>query len=304
MKEKLIVILGPTAVGKTRFAVKLADKFNGEIISADSRQVYKRMNIGTGKDLNDYRINNRKIPYHLIDVIDPSEEFDLFHFQKLFRGTFKKILSQKHIPFLVGGTGLYIHSILKNYQLLETEFNSSRQLELESLSVEELKSLVIAIRPDTHNTTDLIEKKRMIKSILISEQKKYVAEKNDLDLKAFVIGLKDEIETIKANITNRLKKRFENGMIDEVEELISSGITYEKLNFFGLEYKFIGRYIRGDLNYNDMFQKLNSSIHKFAKRQMTWFRKMEREGVDIYWIDKGMENDINPLIKKYLMEDH
>jgi len=304
MKEKLIVILGPTAVGKTRFAVSLANKFNGEIISADSRQVYKRMNIGTGKDLNDYRINNRKIPYHLIDVIEPSEEFDLFHFQKLFRGTLKKIISQKHIPFLVGGTGLYIHSILKNYQLLEAEFNSSRQLELESLSVEELKSLVITIRPDTHNTTDLIEKKRMIKSILISEQKKSVAEKNDLDLMAFVIGLKDDLETIKANITNRLKKRFENGMIDEVEELISSGITYEKLNFFGLEYKFIGRYIRGDLNYNDMFQKLNSSIHKFAKRQMTWFRKMEREGIDIHWIDKGKENDINPLIEKYLMEDH
>ena len=304
MKEKLIVILGPTAVGKTRFAVKLADKFNGEIISADSRQVYKRMNIGTGKDLNDYRINNRKIPYHLIDVIDPSEEFDLFHFQKLFRGTFKKILSQKHIPFLVGGTGLYIHSILKNYQLLEAEFNSSRQLELESLSVEELKSLVITIKQDTHNTTDLIEKKRMIKSILISEQKKSVAEKDDLDLMTFVIGLKDDHETIKANITNRLKKRFENGMIDEVEELISSGITYEKLNFFGLEYKFIGRYIRGDLNYNDMFQKLNSSIHKFAKRQMTWFRKMEREGIEIHWIDKGKENDINPLIEKYLMEDH
>ena len=304
MKEKLIVILGPTAVGKTRFAVRLANKFNGEIISADSRQVYKRMNIGSGKDLNDYRINNRKIPYHLIDVIDPSEEFDLFHFQKLFRGTFKKILSQKHIPFLVGGTGLYIHSILKNYQLLEAEFNSSRQLELESLSVEELKSLVITIRPDTHNTTDLIEKKRMIKSILISEQKKSVAEKDDLDLMTFVIGLKDDHETIKANITNRLKKRFENGMIDEVEELICSGITYEKLNFFGLEYKFIGRYIRGDLNYNDMFQKLNSSIHKFAKRQMTWFRKMEREGIEIHWIDKEKEDEYYPMVEKFLRSDH
>ena len=224
MKEKLIVILGPTAVGKTRFAVKLADKFNGEIISADSRQVYKRMNIGTGKDLDDYKIDDREIPYHLIDIIEPSEEFDLFHFQKLFKDAFKKITSQKRIPLLVGGTALYIHSILKNYQMLDVDFNSSRRKELEILPIEELRSLVKEKRTIAHNTTDLIEKERMIKAILISEQKNSVTKNDNLELVNFIIGLKDDREMIKKNITSRLKKRLENGMIEEVEELVESGI--------------------------------------------------------------------------------
>jgi len=304
MKEKLIVILGPTAVGKTRFAVKLANKFNGEIISADSRQVYKRMNIGTGKDLDDYKIDDREIPYHLIDIIEPTEEFDLFHFQKLFKDAFKKITSQKRIPLLVGGTALYIHSILKNYQMLDVDFNSSRRKELETLPIEELRSLLKEMRSNAHNITDLIEKERIIKAILISEQKNSVTKNNNLELMNFVIGLKDDRETIKKNITKRLKERLENGMIEEVEELVESGISYEKLDFFGLEYKYIGRYIKGELNYNDMFQKLNSSIHKFAKRQMTWFRKMEREGIDIHWVDKGKEDEIYPMVEEFLRTDH
>lgn len=300
MKEKLIVILGPTAVGKTRFAVKLANEFNGEIISADSRQVYKRMNIGTGKDLDDYKIGDKEIPYHLIDIIEPSEEFDLFHFQKLFQTSFSKIISKNRIPFLVGGTALYIHSILKNYQMLDVEFNSLRRKELEALQIEELKSLVIEKRTNAHNTTDLIEKERIIKSILISEQKKSLIKNDNLEFNNIVIGLKEDREIIKKNITTRLKKRLENGMIEEVEELVKSGISYEKLDFFGLEYKFIGRHIKGELSYNDMFQKLNSSIHKFAKRQMTWYRKMEREGIDIHWIDKGKEDDIYPKVEEFL----
>jgi len=303
MKEKLIVILGPTAVGKTSFAVKLADKFNGEIISADSRQVYKRMNIGTGKDLDDYKIDDREIPYHLIDIIEPTEEFDLFHFQKLFKAAFQKITSENRIPFLVGGTGLYIHAILKNYQMLDVDFNTSRREELESLPIEKLKELVIQRTPNIHNTTDLVEKERMIRSILISENENTTVQKS-LDFGYLVIGLKDDREMIKKNITSRLKERLENGMIEEVEELVKSGISYEKLDFFGLEYKFIGRHIKGELNYNDMYQKLNSSIHKFAKRQMTWFRKMEREGIDIHWIDKGNEDEIYPLVGKFLRADH
>lgn len=304
MKEKLIVILGPTAVGKTRFAVKLASSFNGEIISADSRQVYKRMDIGTGKDLGDYKIDDNEIPYHLIDIIEPSEEFDLFHFQKLFQISFSQIISKSRIPFLVGGTALYIHSILKNYQMLEVEFNSLRHKELETLSIEELRALVIEKRTNVHNTTDLIEKERMIKAILVSEQKKSVIEKDNIEFKNFVIGLKDDREAIKKSITNRLKKRLESGMIEEVEELVQSGISYEKLDFFGLEYKFIGRHIKGELNYNDMFQKLNSSIHKFAKRQMTWFRKMEREGINIHWVEKGKEDEIYSKVYEFLKADH
>ncbi len=304
MKQKLIVILGPTAVGKTRFAVKLADKFNGEIISADSRQVYRRMNIGTGKDLDEYEINDKDIPYHLIDIIDPTEEFDLFHFQKLFKTAFQKIISEKRIPFLVGGTGLYIHSILKNYQMANVDFNISRRRELESLPLEKLKELVIQKAQNTHNTTDLIEKERMIKAILISEQEHSETINQNLDFEFLVLGIKEDREKIKENITKRLKQRFQNGMIEEVENLVKSGISFEKLDFFGLEYKFIGRHVKGGLNYNDMFQKLNSAIHKFAKRQMTWFRKMEREGINIHWVEKEHEDDIYIIIEEYLKADN
>lgn len=300
MNEKLIVILGPTAVGKTRFSVRLADKFNGEIISADSRQVYQYMDIGTGKDIDDYKIGNRKIPYHLIDVIEPTEEFDLFHFRKLFKDAFEKIISKNHVPFLVGGTGLYIHSILKNYQMAEVEFDTSRYKELDSLPDEKLREMVIKKLPDAHNTTDLIEKTRMIKAIMIAEQKESTAKNDDFDFPTLVIGLKDDREKIKENITKRLMLRLQSGMIEEVESLINSGIPYEKLDFFGLEYKFIGRYLKGDLNYNDMYQKLNSAIHKFAKRQMTWFRKMEREGINIHWIEKGNEDTAYIIIENFL----
>lgn len=303
MKEKLIVILGPTAVGKTRFAVRLADKFNGEIISADSRQVYKHMDIGTGKDLNDYKIGDREIPYHLIDIIEPTEEFDLFHFRKLFKDAFEKITFKNHVPLLVGGTGLYIHSVLKNYKMSEVEFDTVRHKELEQLSIEKLRAIVIEKIPNAHNTTDLIEKSRMIKAIMIAEQKELTVKDEDLDFSTLVIGLKDNREKVKENITKRLKQRLQNGMIEEVEDLIRSGITHEKLDFFGLEYKFIGRYLKGELNYNDMYQKLNGAIHKFAKRQMTWFRKMEREGIVIHWIEKENEDEAYSLVENFLDAD-
>lgn len=300
MKQKLIVILGPTAVGKTKFGVELADRFNGEIISADSRQVYKRMDIGTGKDLSDYKIGNRQIPCHLIDILDPTEEFDLFKFQKLFKDLYTKITARKRIPFLVGGTALYIHSILKNYQLAHVDFTSSRKIELQQLSIDELKTMLSAKISKLHNTTDLIEKERMIKAILISENQDSVSEEVQNEFTFLVIGLMDNRESIKSNITDRLKYRLQNGMIEEVEALVEYGITFEKLDYFGLEYKFIGKYIKGELSYNDMYQKLNSAIHKFAKRQMTWFRKMEREGIEIHWVDKNNKDNVHPLIENFL----
>jgi len=302
MKQKLIVVLGPTAVGKTRFAVKLADKFNGEIISADSRQVYQRMDIGTGKDIDEYRISKKNIPYHLIDIIDPSQEFDLFQFRKLFKAAYEDIISRRRVPILVGGTGLYIHSILNNYKMVEVDFNSSRSEELEKLSIDELKLLVSQNLDTLHNTTDLIDKERIIKAIIISEQKKSNVEIEDFEFMSLVIGLRDDRETIKSNITKRLKQRLTNGMIEEVEDLVKSGISFEKLDFFGLEYKYTGRHLSGELNYNDMFQKLNSSIHKFAKRQMTWFRKMEREGIKIHWVEKEKDKEIFSLVEKFLAQ--
>ncbi|MDA3860019.1 MAG: tRNA (adenosine(37)-N6)-dimethylallyltransferase MiaA [Melioribacteraceae bacterium] len=283
MSKKLVVILGPTAVGKTKFAVQLANKFNGEIISADSRQVYKSMDVGTGKDIDEYRIDGNKIPFHLIDVINPTDEYDLFKFQKCFYSSFNKITDRNKTPFLVGGTGLYIHSVLKNYQLVDVDFNSNRGKELAQLSLEELTVILKGLATNLHNTTDIVDKERIIKAILIAENKSGITEdKTDID--HLVIGVNEEREIIKARITTRLKYRLKNGMIEEVENLVADGITFEKLNYFGLEYKYVGQYLQGNLSYNDMYQKLNSSIHQFAKRQMTWFRKMEREGVKINWM--------------------
>lgn len=323
MKFNLVTILGPTATGKTRLAVKLADYFSGEIISADSRQVYRGMNIGTGKDLSDYIINGKQIPYHLIDVIDPTEEFDLYKFQHLFYKSFEDISDRKNIPFLVGGTGMYLSSILQNYNLGKADFENVGK-EYFTFSDEELKNILIKLNPVLHNTTDLADRDRIIKAIAIAKteshfdpdlsgEKSVNSKENDFSVtslprndkekvaNSLVIGVNLSRDEIKKRITARLKKRLdEENMIDEVKSLMESGISYDKMIFFGLEYKFIAQYLKGELNKNDMFQKLNSAIHAFAKRQMTWFRKMEREGVVINWIDGADINKAKQLIENSL----
>ena len=285
MNYNLITLLGPTAVGKTRLAARLAYEINGEIISADSRQVYRGMNIGTGKDLQDYIVNDKLISCHLIDVIDPTEEFNLFLFNKYFYDAFADITGRNKIPFLVGGTGLYLHSILKKYELNEIDFNTDQYNNLDRVPLKILTEKLKKLNPSLHNTTDLLVKDRVIKAILIAEDKSYNTFGNIVPAKSLTLGVKIEKEALKKAVTERLKHRLSEGMIEEVENLIRQGVSYEKLNFFGLEYKFIGLFLKGELNYNDMFQKLNSSIHNFAKRQMTWFRKMEGEGIKIHWLD-------------------
>ena len=285
MQYNLITILGPTAVGKTFLGASLADHFGGEIISADSRQVYRRMDIGTGKDLNDYLINGKSVPYHLIDVIEPKDEFNLFLFNQHFYKTFNEINYREMIPFLVGGTGLYLHSILKSYDLNPVEFNDKRFSELNELTIEELVEMLKIKNPSLHNTTDLLIKERVIRAIVISEKAAHKESEGRSKINSLIIGVRLEREKIKKRITARLKQRLENGMIDEVKKLVDEGITFERLETFGLEYKFVGKYLSGEVNHNDMFQKLNSAIHSFAKRQMTWFRKMEREGIKINWIE-------------------
>ena len=296
MKYNLITILGPTAVGKTRLAARLAHKFNGEIISADSRQVYKGMDIGTGKDLSDYTVEGKTVSYHLIDVVNPSEEYNLFLFKQNFQKIFNEIISRRNIPFLVGGTGLYLRSILKDYKLSEADFNSSRFQELNGLDENELSKMLKEINPNLHNTTDLLVKERIIKAIIISENNSVdsVPEKNKIS--SLVIGVNLDRDKVKKRITDRLKHRLQDGMIDEVKNLLREGITYERLELFGLEYKFIAKHLKGELNYNDMYQKLNSAIHSFAKRQMTWFRKMEKEGIVINWIDGPDYNAAEQII--------
>ncbi len=283
MKNDLITILGPTATGKTKLAVQLAECFNGEIISADSRQVYRGMNIGTGKDLSEYSFNGKQIPYHLIDIVDPTEEFNLFSFQQNFYKSYDDINNRNKLPFLVGGTGLYLSSILQNYNLSKADFETHKQ-NLSSYSDDELREMLKELNPALHNTTDLNDRERNIKAIAVINTQQ---ENNEMQkINSFIIGVNLSREEIKKRITVRLKKRLdEEGMIEEVKSLLDYGVSYDKMIFFGLEYKFIAQYLNGELNKNDMFQKLNSAIHSFAKRQMTWYRKMEKEGVVINWID-------------------
>jgi tRNA dimethylallyltransferase len=295
--RKLITILGPTAVGKTKFASQLAYNFNGEIISADSRQVYIGMDIGTGKDYKDYIVNNTKIRTHLIDVVKPECEFNLYLFTRLFKNSFNEIIQNKKLPFLVGGTGLYLSAVIQKYHLNEVDFNSKRAKELASFTEDELREILYKLNPKLHNTTDITEKARIIRAILIAESENNFENNNDIDF--LIIGLTDEREKIKERIRLRLKERLENGMIEEVERLIDSGITHEKLRFFGLEYKFLSMYLTGELNYNDMYQKLASAIVQFSKRQMTWFRKMEKEGINIHWLKNYQLSEAELLIKSF-----
>ncbi len=299
VENKLITILGPTAVGKTRFAAKLAYRFNGEIISADSRQVYVGMDIGTGKDYQDYFIDNTKIKTHLIDVISPLEEFNLFLFRKYFYQAFKQIINNKKTPFLVGGTALYLNSILKNYKIAEVNFNSKRATYLYSLPQKQLKKILLNIKQNQHNVTDLIEKERIVKAILIAEAEN---KKNDdeVDISSLIIGITDSRDIVKERIRKRLKIRLEEGMIDEVKTLLAKGVTHNKLKFFGLEYKFLSMYLNKEINYNDMYQKLASAIIQFSKRQMTWFRKMEREGIKIHWLKTNEIDKAEKLIKEFI----
>lgn len=295
MKFELITILGPTATGKTNLAVQLAEYFDGEIISADSRQVYKSMNIGTGKDLNEYNYKGKNIPYYMIDIIEPSEEFNLFLFKKYFKNYFDDIFSRNKMPFLVGGTGLYLSAILNNYNLATADFENEVD-KLSNFSDNELKKMLLDLNQKLHNTTDLKDRNRIIKAIIISKTNQ--EKDQNPAINSFNIGITLPRDEIKNRITRRLKNRLSNGMIEEVKLLLDSGISYEKMLSFGLEYKFIAQYLKGELNYNDMFQKLNSAIHSFAKRQMTWFRKMESEGININWVNGPDFNKAKELIEK------
>jgi tRNA dimethylallyltransferase len=298
MSYDLITILGPTASGKTSIAAHLAKDFNGEIISADSRQVYRGMDIGTGKDLIEFRKND--VRYHLIDIVEPSEEYNLFRFTKDFQSAFEIIKSKSKLPILVGGTGLYISAILQSYYLPEIDDDNELK-KLSRLTFIQLKETLIELKPKLHNITDLKSKDRLIKAILI-ERAREKANPSISNLQSLNIGINSEREETKRRITERLKQRLTAGMIEEVDELMRKGISLEKLNYFGLEYKFVSQYIAGKLNYNDMFQKLNSAIHNFAKRQMTWFRKMEKEGVKINWFSPDDYSKIKNFVNSQLSD--
>lgn len=290
MKSDLIVILGPTASGKTRLAAHLAYELDAEVVSADSRQVYRGMDIGTGKDLADFVVKDKKIPYHLIDIVDAGSEYNVFEYQKDFLKAYEKITSRNKTVILCGGSGLYIDAVVKGYHFLEVPENTALRIELEQKSIAELNSILLSYKT-IHNTTDSIYKKRIIRAIEVA---KFQSE-NEALIRDFpkinytIFGIDFDREIIKKRITERLKLRLEKeGMIDEVKQLIANGVDPEKLKFYGLEYKLITQYLQNELNYNDMFQKLNTSIHQFAKRQSTWYRKMEKDEFHIHWIDGNL----------------
>lgn len=283
LKYTLLVILGPTACGKTKIGIRVARALNGEIISADSRQVYRRMDIGTGKDLQEYG----SIAYHLIDIVDPGYEFNVFEFQRRFIEAFAAIQKRGKFPILVGGTGMYLDAVLRGYRLLEVPENSRLRQELAALSLENLAYRLKGVNPRLHNTTDLLDRERLTRAIEIAEFNS-VRNPNLVplpELKPIVFGIKLEKGILHQRITKRLQDRLNQGMIEEVERLHRAGVPFEHLEFYGLEYRFVAKYLKGELNRNDMFQKLNSAIHRFAKRQETWFRRMERQGILIQWVD-------------------
>ena len=298
MSFDIITILGPTATGKTSIASQLAHDFNCEIISADSRQVYKWMDIGAGKDLAEFQKYN--IKYHLVDMITPFEEYNLFRYTKDFQVAYSEINKNQKLPILVGGTGLYLSAILQSYDL--PVINNEADAELSTLTFGQLKKILIRLKPKLHNITDIRDKGRMIQAILI-ERSRNKSKSTLPQLTSLNIGINTDRDNLKRHISERLKFRLENGMIEEVKNLMSKGVTKEKLIYFGLEYKFISQFIDGKLNYNDMFQKLNSAIQNFAKRQMTWFRKIEREGVQINWFTPNDYPAIKNFVKAQLEFD-
>lgn len=307
--QKMITILGPTASGKTSVAAALALRTGGEIISADSRQVYRRMDIGTGKDLADYTIGDVRIPYHLIDIAEPGTKYNLFQYQQDFHEAYDEIRSRGKLPILCGGTGLYIEAVLGGYSLSPVPQNQALRDSLEGKSLEELTRMLVELKrqngSNMHNRTDVDTAQRAIRAIEIET---YNLEHPTPDrqmppVDSLVIGINIDRELRREKITRRLKARLDDGMCDEIQGLIDGGVNPEDLIYYGLEYKFITEYVIGRTSYEEMFRQLEIAIHQFAKRQMTWFRGMERRGFTIHWIDaaQSMEDKLGAI--EALMSD-
>ena len=290
-KNNMITILGPTASGKTPVATHLAAEIGGEIISADSRQVYRRMDIGTGKDLADYVVDGRQIPYHLIDIREPGTKYNLFEYQQDFYDVYQDVRSRGAVPILCGGTGLYIEAVLKGYKLSPVPQNQPLRDSLEGKSLEELTAMLIHLKEkngsNMHNKTDVDSCQRAIRAIEIETYNlEHPTPRRDLPpVDSIIIGIDIDRELRREKITRRLKARLEEGMVEEVKALLDEGIPAENLLYYGLEYKYVTEYLTGQTSYEEMFARLEIAIHQFAKRQMTWFRGMERRGFKINWID-------------------
>ncbi len=299
----LIVILGPTASGKTHLATHLAHKIQGEIISADSRQVYRDMNIGTGKDLEEYRIDNQLIPYHLIDILNAGEQYHIHQFQQDFQKAFADISSRNKHVILCGGSGMYLEAVLKGYEFTSIPINEKLKEELSNKNTEDLINEFHQNPSEYTQKADISSRKRLIRAIEINQ---FLSQNPHFEIpkptipESIIFGINPDVEIRRMSITERLQERLQNGMIEEVKALIDSGISPDKLIFYGLEYKFITQYLTGELDYQTMVERLNIAIHQFAKRQMTYFRKMERVGLKINWLDSQLPLDkkLDEIIEK------
>ena len=307
--QKMITILGPTASGKTPVAARLAVEIDGEVISADSRQVYRRMDIGTGKDLADYVFDDNLIPYHLIDIREPGTKYNLFEYQQDFFDAYQDIRSRGKVPILCGGTGLYIEAVLKGYHLSPVPQNQELRNRLEGKTLAELTQMLTELKQKTgsnmHNTTDVDSCQRAIRAIEIETYNiEHPTPRRELPpVDSIIIGIDIDRELRREKITRRLKARLDEGMVDEVKALLEEGISPEDLIYYGLEYKFVTEYLIGQTSYDEMFTRLEIAIHQFAKRQMTWFRGMERRGFRIHWIDATLPMDEKIEIIKQLITD-
>ena len=304
-RRQLITILGPTASGKTSVAAHLAARIGGEIISGDSRQVYRRMDIGTGKDIADYTIDGVNIPYHLIDIAEPGTKYNLFQYQEDFHKAYDDITARGKTAILCGGTGLYIEAVLKGYNLSPVPQNQILRDKLSDKSLDELTAMLIELKQRNHSTmhnqTDVDTCQRAIRAIEIETYNlEHPTEERTLPaVEATVIGIDISREDRRQRISNRLKARLDEGMIDEIKGIINSGVDADDLIYYGLEYKYVTEYVVGKISYDEMFTQLEIAIHQFAKRQMTWFRGMERRGTHIHWIDYRlpMEEKVNEIIR-------
>ena len=292
--HQLITILGPTASGKTALAARLAYELDGEIISGDSRQVYRGMTIGTGKDLDDYIVAGHPIPYHLIDICEPGEKYNIFQYQQDFLRAWHDVISRGKWPILCGGSGLYIESVLRGYALSPVEQNPELRRSLEGKTLEELSKILVKLKTQTgstmHNTTDVDTPQRAIRTIEIETYNAQhpTALRQMKKPESIVFGVNIDREERRRKISDRLRKRLDEGMVDEIRGLLAQGVKAEDLIYYGLEYKYVTLYVTGQLSYDEMFRQLEIAIHQFAKRQMTWFRGMERRGCNIHWIDAAL----------------
>jgi tRNA dimethylallyltransferase len=279
----LVCILGPTAAGKTRLAAHVAATANGEVISADSRQVYRHMDIGTGKDLGDYTVEGVTVRSHLIDIVDPGYEYNLYEFKRDCTAAIREIDSRGRLPVLCGGTGLYLSAVLQDYQLLSAPPDAARRAELEAIPTEQLIAELRAHGP-LHNTSDVQDRKRLIRAIEVAEADPSARLPNVV-LDSHIFGIRWERRDLRKRITQRLAHRLDHGLLEEVRALLDRGLTHDQLIFYGLEYRYVTEHLRGDISREQMFAALEAAIHQFAKRQDTWFRRMERQGVEIRWLE-------------------